>query len=417
MKCEETAELMSEHLDGRLDQDQERLLQEHLAGCPQCREDFAALKETVELVRSIPAVEPPSDLLADVRRRLETRKRRTLWYFLNTPQARVALAASVALVVGVYSLQWIGERAESPAPKPRVVTRAEMPAKPDLAVKSAPASARPVAPAARVAKEEARPGPRPAASAPADKPEPVNAPEPPAKYARREAEGRIWSGNVQPSGGGSALQVGKTREIAAKQDRMIQSAAADATPAEKAEETQAAVVALPGTASVAAPAAPPPLKKGMTDALRPMPVTPPRAEVAPARTLTVRGAKESAVMRAIDELTTAKSKAAPFAEAPAVMEPSAAEPADAESGAAAKPQALSPSIERRPDGSTVLRARIPASLYPRLLERLEAMGAVSSAGQDDLGSRLRRDGAKTSLAAAGSADETIAVEIVIPAPK
>lgn len=40
MQCDETTRLMSEKIDGELDENRSRLLQEHLANCEKCRAQF-----------------------------------------------------------------------------------------------------------------------------------------------------------------------------------------------------------------------------------------------------------------------------------------------------------------------------------------------------------------------------------------
>ncbi|RLB53566.1 MAG: hypothetical protein DRI34_13260 [Deltaproteobacteria bacterium] len=62
--------LMSEHLDGLLAEPQVRELEQHLAGCRQCREEFALLRRSVQLLRNLPQVEVPEELRHRLHRRL-----------------------------------------------------------------------------------------------------------------------------------------------------------------------------------------------------------------------------------------------------------------------------------------------------------------------------------------------------------
>jgi anti-sigma factor RsiW len=45
MKCAQYADWLQLSVDGRLDADKQRSLQEHLAGCPLCQHDYALLEE------------------------------------------------------------------------------------------------------------------------------------------------------------------------------------------------------------------------------------------------------------------------------------------------------------------------------------------------------------------------------------
>ncbi|OGV66269.1 MAG: hypothetical protein A2283_12120 [Lentisphaerae bacterium RIFOXYA12_FULL_48_11] len=116
MRCDDINELMSEQIDGRLDREGQKLLSEHLAQCDRCRADFSALKDAVKIVHGVGLESPPSDLLARVRAEIddgdnragsffETAKEKASpgdWSLFNSPQSRMALAASLLLAVGIY---------------------------------------------------------------------------------------------------------------------------------------------------------------------------------------------------------------------------------------------------------------------------------------------------------------------------
>jgi anti-sigma factor RsiW len=46
--CRQAVDLMADYLDGRLDANQVRRLEEHLAGCPHCTEYLAQLRVTID---------------------------------------------------------------------------------------------------------------------------------------------------------------------------------------------------------------------------------------------------------------------------------------------------------------------------------------------------------------------------------
>lgn len=204
MQCQEIAEWLSEHVDGRLDPERERLLAEHLAACDDCRQELAALETIVAGLRNLPAVEPPADLVRSVRAEIERPRLPLLvWNFLALPQTRVAVAAGLALVIGFLGLRQL-ER-EKPVPAPAATRTAAQPLM-DTALEKLEADGS--------AAEEAEPvesAPTPAAAK--DQPLPA-APrktlrEPVDVSAGSEINGRIWRAEAEErSGKPAALQPG-----------------------------------------------------------------------------------------------------------------------------------------------------------------------------------------------------------------
>ena len=105
MRCEDTLELMSQSIDGRLDESDEKLLSEHLASCPACAEEFEALKASVALLQAEEPVQAPGDLAARVREELDSQPvRMPSWSIFSHPQLAVAMAAGLVLMVGIYAV-------------------------------------------------------------------------------------------------------------------------------------------------------------------------------------------------------------------------------------------------------------------------------------------------------------------------
>lgn len=63
--CEETEQHLSDHLDGELGGLRGRRVLRHLARCELCRAVFLSLARTVEQLRALGRVEPPSQTVAD----------------------------------------------------------------------------------------------------------------------------------------------------------------------------------------------------------------------------------------------------------------------------------------------------------------------------------------------------------------
>ncbi|MBI1355651.1 MAG: hypothetical protein GC160_15035 [Acidobacteria bacterium] len=66
MKCRELDVLLCEYLDDALDAEQRREVEEHLLGCPDCREARDEADFALSALRSAPLVEPPPQLIADI---------------------------------------------------------------------------------------------------------------------------------------------------------------------------------------------------------------------------------------------------------------------------------------------------------------------------------------------------------------
>lgn len=154
---------LSAHLDHALSVAEQRKIEEHLNGCPSCRQELAELKQVVGAIREIPPEEPPpwltTRIMARVREESATRPGllRRLFYPLHI-KIPLEAAALVCLCVTGYFL------ATSTAPEltplssqppavqelpPKPVTRPPAsPETPPLPAKSVPMSASPPAPSA-----------------------------------------------------------------------------------------------------------------------------------------------------------------------------------------------------------------------------------------------------------------------------
>ncbi|MBM4321673.1 MAG: hypothetical protein FJ125_17460 [Deltaproteobacteria bacterium] len=68
-------EELSAYLDGELTQEQQQALEQHLAGCPICRELLEQLRRTCSAVAGLQQARAPQDFVHKVQRRIENRSR------------------------------------------------------------------------------------------------------------------------------------------------------------------------------------------------------------------------------------------------------------------------------------------------------------------------------------------------------
>ncbi len=109
-------ERLSDHVDGGLSSEESRALEAHLAGCAECRQTLADLRDIVARARELGPVEPERDLWPGIEEAMgrprvlafpATRRRpgpRGL--FLTVPQ--MAAAAAVLVLVSGVATWWAG---------------------------------------------------------------------------------------------------------------------------------------------------------------------------------------------------------------------------------------------------------------------------------------------------------------------
>jgi hypothetical protein len=167
MDCERVRNLLSEFLDGSLPENGRSDVRAHLRECLPCRAVKEGLEETLRLLRGLPPVEAPPELLEGVRRRIaqEGSPATPLWKKLFLPahiKIPLEAAAAVLLFLLVYGAQ--KEELQKPLPPPPAARTAAAPEteKAKEAGKPSEKKAReaPAPPRARAAKE-AGPGDRP----------------------------------------------------------------------------------------------------------------------------------------------------------------------------------------------------------------------------------------------------------------
>jgi len=112
---ERMTELMSLALDGLLDADKDRQLNNHLASCSLCQAEWVAMQQVSNLFEQAPMVGPPLGFAIRVERRLDerTKKRRRTFGGIalltgSLSLAGVTVAVVALLVLGVVAWQNLG---------------------------------------------------------------------------------------------------------------------------------------------------------------------------------------------------------------------------------------------------------------------------------------------------------------------
>jgi len=108
MDCIGIQELLSEYIDGTLDANTTRTVEEHISTCRDCKETFSSLSAMVEELNALEPVEPPADFLEKIHRRMEPRsdfsrifKKLFVPFKIKIPLQLAAAATASILVVMV----------------------------------------------------------------------------------------------------------------------------------------------------------------------------------------------------------------------------------------------------------------------------------------------------------------------------
>jgi anti-sigma factor (TIGR02949 family) len=103
MNCEEADRFLDAYLDGELEPAQRAELEEHLAGCPECRQKLEQLRRfRAFFTANAPHYPAPSGLKGKVLARLEAEKKSNIIAFVRQPWLYAA-----ALLVACLALGWL----------------------------------------------------------------------------------------------------------------------------------------------------------------------------------------------------------------------------------------------------------------------------------------------------------------------
>ncbi|MBN1931702.1 MAG: zf-HC2 domain-containing protein [Desulfobacterales bacterium] len=112
MDCAEIKSLLSEYIDGTLDEKSKEVVKHHLSLCKICRQECIALKNLVMELNSLESEKPPADFLEKVHQRIRSTSplERVLRFLflplrLKVPLEVAAALVSVGLIFFVFHIQ------------------------------------------------------------------------------------------------------------------------------------------------------------------------------------------------------------------------------------------------------------------------------------------------------------------------
>ena len=106
MNCEELQTRLSDYLDKSLDTISTKSIEVHLASCPLCRAEAAALNDCIRQVTSLPTVDPPLGFTQRVMAHVhEIEKRPNIWQRLFSPlKTKIPLQATAVVLIGALAV-------------------------------------------------------------------------------------------------------------------------------------------------------------------------------------------------------------------------------------------------------------------------------------------------------------------------
>ena len=115
MECTRTQDMLSSYLDGDLSDREQEEIAGHMRQCSRCAEEERALRETLSLLRNLPAEAAPPELLKGVKLRIAEKTAVPLWKKVFLP-AHIKIPLEAAAVVLVFLLVY-GIQKEMPSMK------------------------------------------------------------------------------------------------------------------------------------------------------------------------------------------------------------------------------------------------------------------------------------------------------------
>jgi len=116
MNCADIRELLSEYIDGELNQAEAKEIEKHLALCGECRHEYDGLSRVASLLRGLPEIPVPDTFDADLRQLLREEKIKKI----SSMKIKLRTLSGIAavFVVGIFSLTMYNQN-DMPAPADR----------------------------------------------------------------------------------------------------------------------------------------------------------------------------------------------------------------------------------------------------------------------------------------------------------
>lgn len=133
MECTRTQDMLSSYLDGDLSVREQEEIAGHIRQCSRCAEEEKALRETLSLLRNLPAEAAPPELLKGVRLRIAEETAVPLWkkvflpVHIKIPLEAAAVVLVFLLVYGIQKEMPSTKAPSSPPAKEMVVAKAPPP--------------------------------------------------------------------------------------------------------------------------------------------------------------------------------------------------------------------------------------------------------------------------------------------------
>jgi len=124
MKCEQIEAQLIAYLDGRVSVRERREVEQHLAGCEECRERVAGFRGVWRVLEETPAQEPSAWFDARLRQRIAAEPAPGIWTRVAgwLPQPRLALASLALIAVGFWAAAVTRPQMQVPASSPAVMS-------------------------------------------------------------------------------------------------------------------------------------------------------------------------------------------------------------------------------------------------------------------------------------------------------
>jgi len=140
LSCAQVGQQVDAHLEGQLERAAASAVQQHLDGCPGCRERYQLHQETVAALRALPLVEPPASVRSRVYAQTSRRARRPQpsWRSITGTIGLAAAAAALLLTLRGPQMQAPGSPG-APVPADKVAVSEAPAAAPMRVTVAAPA--------------------------------------------------------------------------------------------------------------------------------------------------------------------------------------------------------------------------------------------------------------------------------------